>query len=178
MRKTLTLAGMRAIDGRIRSVQRGTISIGSATSASATIVAVNTRHAVIRFLGFTNATFDARDMVGRVELTNSTTVTALRYSTVADSTTVSYEVTHYWPGVIKSIQRGTLTSGGGVNVTLTAVNLLFTDVDYLGYRFNDASPGTTYIAGYIALTTPTNLFSSNAAGATSDVGYQIVERWQ
>lgn len=66
---------------RIKSIQRGSISIsGVATSVTATIGAVVTAKTELRFLGATSKTgggsVEAVDM--RIELTNSTTITATR----------------------------------------------------------------------------------------------------
>jgi len=66
----------------IKSIQTGTISFTGA-SATATISSVDTAKASVRWLGRTNSATSAaqiRDTTVRVELTNSTTVTAFSQS--------------------------------------------------------------------------------------------------
>lgn len=179
MRRSITLAGMRCVDGRIKSIQRGVIAIAGAASATATITAVHLRHARLRFLGYTNSTDDAVNMIARVELTDETTVTALRYATVAAGTSVGWEVTEYWPGVIKSVQRGSVAlSASPQNVTLAAVNSKRAEVHLLGWRGNAAGTGVTYLWHYAQLTTDTNLALSAGAVGGYDAGYEVTEFWE
>jgi len=162
----------------VRSVQRGTINITSAASATATISAVNTDNSVIRYLSFSNGGISQNDVYPTLQLTNSTTVTATRYNTSANSTQVVYEVTEYMPGVIKSVQRGTVTlTATPTNTTITAVgDMAKTSVDWLGWRFNNTSAPTTYIQMWCNLTSTTNLQSqSNAGGSNQEFTYQITE---
>ena len=80
--------------GGVKSVQRGTISISSATSATQTITAVDPLKTMINHLGETMSQ-DSTLYLARLSLTNSTTVTATR-TTTTSSTTVSYEVIEFY----------------------------------------------------------------------------------
>ena len=64
----------------IKSVQRGTVTVDAWTiSGSATISSVNTAKSDLTLLGWSSASDDVR-AVPRLELTNSTTITATRSS--------------------------------------------------------------------------------------------------
>lgn len=69
--------------GKIKSIQRGTISVGpTSTTASAIISSVDTTKSILYYLGQNNATkntldaYDSSDRSAYLTLTNSTTVTA------------------------------------------------------------------------------------------------------
>ena len=80
----------------IKSIQRGTISITSATSATATITAVDTAKTELRWQGYTVNNTGTHQHVPRITLTNTTTITATRDSSVADTTIVGFEITEYY----------------------------------------------------------------------------------
>ena len=163
--------------GTVKSVQRGSVSIVSSASGTATITAVVLANSVIRFTGFTNSTLDQGDMLPRIELTNTTTVTAYRYDTSANTTTVFFEVTEYFPGVIRSVQRSTGThSAGPTNTTITAVNSLSkTTLEWLGYRVNVATAIATYMHPTITLTSTTNVQSTAGSTSSQQFGFQVTE---
>lgn len=78
-------------------VQRGTVSTSAATSATATIAAVNTARAYVSYLGLSTtlaAAGGGYPYFGRVDLTNSTTVT-LNLGT-ATTSTASFEVVEWF----------------------------------------------------------------------------------
>ena len=83
---------------QIKSIQRGTITISGATSATATITAVNTSKSELRFLG-ARTKDDTVNAWGTstIELTNSTTITA-RWDSAAFANTnnVSWELTEFY----------------------------------------------------------------------------------
>ena len=80
--------------GSIKSIQRGTISIGSGTSsATATISSVDTSKAVIENLGVRG---NGAVPAGTIELTNSTTVTAHRGYDMGLITVHAYQVVEYY----------------------------------------------------------------------------------
>jgi hypothetical protein len=88
--------------GRIKSIQRGTITVGptgggsSISSATATITAVDTAKSIISFLGVT-AGSGGGGGDARVELTNGTTVTAKCQSYgVVTTVIVGYQVVEYY----------------------------------------------------------------------------------
>lgn len=163
----------------VKSVQRGTIAITGATSNTATITSVDTANTRLRLIGRiyddggagtgTNAQY-----LVRIALTNATTVTASVNTSPGGSTcTVSFEVVEYVPGVVKSVQRGTVTIGAGT-ATINAVNVSKAELDHLGLTDNAAaltSGGDTRLT----LTNATTV--TVAAGVTSAqvTGYQVVE---
>lgn len=166
----------------IRSVQRGTITIaGASTSNTATITAVNVNNAVINFLGATVAgTENADHAHARVTLTDSTTVTATKGagSGGADDVVVSYEVIEYVSGVIRSIQRGTITTAAGTaTATITAVNTAKSAVNYMGFTTTSTTnPDPHTYLPRLDLTNSTTV-TATATATDAIVGYQVVEWW-
>lgn len=82
----------------IKSIQRGTISLSSGTSATATITSVVTGKSVVRFLGYHSGT--SNDLLGtnvpRLDLSSATTVRATIGATASETFTISFEVTEYY----------------------------------------------------------------------------------
>lgn len=81
----------------IKAIQRGTIVIsGGSASATATITSVVTSKTELRYLG-SLARWDGTNATSTpmIVLTNSTTITASRPYTDANSATVSWELTEY-----------------------------------------------------------------------------------
>lgn len=176
-----TLLTARTSQGRslIKSIQRGTITIANATASNtATITAVDPNNAIVHGLGNTVNEAPNSSFV-RVTLTNSTTVTATRSGTVS-ANTVNYEVIEYWPGLIKSVQRGTITlnSVTSATATITAVDTTKTMVEHLGASNTDASGGNGQLwLTTLVLTNATTVTAAvNTAAANSPiVGYQVIE---
>ncbi len=81
---------------RIKLIQRGTIALsnGGFTTGTSTITAVVTAKTELRCLGFSATSGDITSYP-RLELTNTTTVTATRGGT-SGAVTVSWEVTEYY----------------------------------------------------------------------------------
>jgi hypothetical protein len=79
------------------TVDRGVIAMGTLGSATATIGAVTMANSECRFLGYqTNATDgNNNDTQTYVMLTNTTTVTAIRYNDGGHSVWLSWEVSEY-----------------------------------------------------------------------------------
>ena len=88
--------------GGVKSVQRGTIVFTSATTAGATITAVDPNKTMLNYLGqngyYNVTTTNSLDGIGlsRISLTDSTTVTATRYTTSTTGHIVSYEVIEFY----------------------------------------------------------------------------------
>lgn len=86
--------------GGVKSVQRGTITIGgnfptTETSKTQTISAVDTSKSITNYLG-SSTSANVVGMVARLSLTNSTTITATRAINDYIATIVSYEVIEYY----------------------------------------------------------------------------------
>jgi hypothetical protein len=84
----------------IKSIQRGVIAL-SGTSQTATISSVDVNKTALRWLGFdTNAggypTTTSGSDVARINLTNSTTITASRGTSVGSTLNVSWEIEERW----------------------------------------------------------------------------------
>jgi hypothetical protein len=81
--------------GNIKSVQRGTITMGTSGSVAATITAVDTAKSVLIHLGSQSPDNDFSRGMTRVQLTNSTTVTALTSGNSGSGATVGWQVVEY-----------------------------------------------------------------------------------
>lgn len=159
---------------RIKSIQRGTLVLAGVTTNTATITAVDPTNTMLRFLGQTQGGGNS-GCSARIALTNGTTITGTR-ADATSTTTVSFEVIEFFPGVIKSIQRGTIdTSSVNPNTaTITAVDTTRAMVDHLGYSCTDTASGSP--ANWWTRLTLTNGTTVTAnGGATSTTGYQVVE---
>lgn len=85
----------------IKSVQRGTVVINSASSVgNATVSAVDTAKSLVALLGFSvnsSLAADPIDWAPRVALTSTTNITATRgQATVGPAITVSWELVEYY----------------------------------------------------------------------------------
>lgn len=110
--------------GIVKSVQRGTFTLASTSAGTATITSVDTANAEVVYLNLTQSQANANLAVaaGRVTLTNATTVTA-NMGANAGNAVFSYEVMEYFPGVLKSLQRGTVAVGTGASATATVTTI-------------------------------------------------------
>ena len=162
--------------GFVRSIQRATITITGATSATSTITAVDISNAELHYLGrtYNNNAGTCDQALVRLTFTNPTTITAsVITSPGADILTVSFEVIEYVPGVIKSIQRGTITQAAGT-ATILPVNLLKSHLDFLGNTSTVGAP-LIDVDGKMVLTNATTVTYSVGAAGTQVGGYQVVE---
>lgn len=185
--RDLGLNGRNGLErtGVIKSVQRGTISVAGATSVTATITAVDLNNSIIHYLGDTQsdpAELQATHWLSRIELTNATTVTGYCIAgNTFNTQTISWEVIEFYPGIIKSVQRGATDMGGSTSnsITITAVNMNRTHLDFLGFTSTySANPYGNTSRGKVVLTNSTTVTAtvangSNGAGAI--LGYQVVE---
>jgi len=145
----------------VQSVQRGAITLPDGTaSATATITAVDPLRTVVRSLGFsaTAPVTTAAENTFAVVLTNATTVTGSRQTGGSPASEVigSYEAIQYAPGVIKSIQVGTVTILNG-NLSATAMitqlsNLSRTQIEVRGKFFDNAIEASANNAARVVLT--------------------------
>lgn len=164
--------------GFIKSVQRGTITITTpALSNTATIAAVDTGNARLILLGASNNDTGVHPgSIGiRIAFTNSTTITATKQQDNVDTGVVSFEVIEFVPGIIKSVQRGSITLNGVASntSTITAVNTAKSQMDYFGTNLDNAD----YLWCRVALTNGTTVTGTRvgATGNISTVGWQVTE---
>jgi hypothetical protein len=165
----------------IKSIQRGTGSY----AAAVTISAVDVNNTVVLFGGNQfSAQNDAKQYwFERLALTNSTTLT-YTMGTGAGVGTSSWQVVEFLPGVVKSIQRGTVTiplSGPGyADATITAVNSAKSYVSFLGSSNDD--PWGGYGGGHDAMpyvllqaSTTVRAYRYTSGLANCTVGFEVVE---
>lgn len=167
------------IPGLIKSVQRGSISIAGAFSATATISAIVLANSLIVYGGHT--TDDAGTTMpvttAAVELTNTTTVTA---SNGLNSGTqiVAYEVIEFYPGVLRSVQRGTISVGGAatsVTATITSVDITKASAFFLGYTIAVIAQNNLHHVRVVLTNSTTVTATVAAVGGGNVAGYQVVE---
>lgn len=159
----------------IKSVQRGTILITGATSNTATITSVDTANAELVFLGcdYSNSSTNPAITMARVELTNATTVTAyVNTSPGAQEVRVSYEVIEYFPGVLKSAQRGTIT--GASTATITSVDTAKSKLSFLGWTTSNTTSDMVNNPKMV-LTNATTVTQSGGVVTNITGGWQVLE---
>jgi hypothetical protein len=82
------------LPGRIKSIQRGTITITGATSNIDTITSVDTAKSILTMLGSESSETTVSNTSVRLALTNSTTITASRNGSTG-TVIVGYQVVEY-----------------------------------------------------------------------------------
>jgi hypothetical protein len=165
----------------IKSIQRGTITLTGVATATATVTAVVLANSVLRCLGFdlqTDLNVTAADTWTQLALTNTTTVTATRTG-VGGIVRINFELVEYYPGVLKSVQRGTIALAAATNTaTVTAVVVAKSACDFLGGTASDANAGeyAGRAACRVELTNTTTVTASRGVGTnTANAAYQVVE---
>lgn len=167
--------------GLIKSVQRGTTTIGVGTqSNTGAITAVDTNNAIVMHLSANQAGAETNlsRIVARVRLTNATTVTASTAGNVTAAFVVGYEVIEFMPGVLKSLQRGQITMGGVASqtATITAVDTS-KSVTYQGGMTNSLVTAQANTVSYrLELTNATTVTAKNdGASGTVEIPFQVAE---
>lgn len=91
------MGGISSAGQLVKSMQRGTISISTAqTSNTATVTAVDTAKSQLALLGYTNNQTLGSNMIPRIALTNSTTITATLPALPTQAETVSWELIEWY----------------------------------------------------------------------------------
>lgn len=160
----------------IKSIQRGTIVIAGAANNTATITAVDLNNTVLIHLGQTDNNGTRGDLAwALIALSNATTVFAGRVLNNVAATTVGYVVVEFMPGVLKSVQRGTITNSAATNdATITEVN---PDKSFLiknGIGDNSATIVSTHDT-YLSLVNGTTVRSTCNTANNQDTAFQVVE---
>jgi len=170
------MVGLWGANSLIKSVQRGTLGLGGASSASVTVSAVAPENSVLRYLGSTSdfAGANASAASARIELASATSITA--YNPGGTTVYVTWELLEYLPGIVKSVQRGTLADAatGAAAVTINAVNLAKTALHFLGFTTNVADTRTNPRMSMNDATTVV-IWVGGAGVGTNNCGYQVVE---
>lgn len=165
----------------VNSVQQVSITIGSgATNNTATITSIDTSKSWVIFQGCTGpsaADAQANTHLCRVELTNSTTITAYRDSSSTDSITVNAVIIEGNSSLISSVQTGTITTSATTSntATISAVTTSRSAVFWLGNTTTNTATnfGRTYSRAQ--LTNSTTVTATNGISQTSTTGYVVVE---
>lgn len=168
----------------IKSVQRGTITITSpATSNTATITSVAMANSRLRHL-WSSVSSGGNFGQGAISLvlTNATTITATTQTDIGSTHVVSYEITEYWPGVLRSVQRNTITLGAAVTsntATITSVNTAKSELSYLGEQSDEAQNADSFAKVVLTNATTVTATRNGGGGAagTAIVSFEVAEFW-
>jgi hypothetical protein len=173
--------------GVIKSIQTGTMDLNNLTSQTATITAVDINNSMLIFNGVVattdGANNDDRAFCYNITLTNATTVTGAINLASALSRIISFTVLEFYPGIIKSIQRGTITTGAGSNIqtsTITTVNVNKSICSFLGvttsYSNNTGSMFANRHHCSMVLTNSTTVTLTTGGNDSQRTGsYEIIE---
>lgn len=169
--------------GLISSVEQVSITINtSSVSNTATLsTSVDTARSHVLFQGFTaTATTTVPDeFYSRIELTNSTTVTAYRNTGAAGNTvTVRGVVIQWQSGVTSSIQSGaiTLTAAASNTATISSVTTTRSAVLFLGATTTSGSGALSVYECIVELTNSTTVTASRiTASGNVTVGYVVIQ---
>jgi hypothetical protein len=163
--------------GFVMAVQRGTVTITSGNvSGTATITSVVTANTRFRFLGCNDSGVDAQpSLLAKVALTNATTVTATVNTAPTNNLVVGFEVTEYYPGILKSVQRGTITVTGGTGTNTASITTVVTQKSELAW-LGATVASTARDIPWLTLTNATTVTATNVSGSsTAIVGYEVAE---
>lgn len=175
------MVGRWGASSLIKSIQRGTIVLANVASNTATIASVDLANTTLSWLSSNyngGADVSQQNYCGRVSLTNATTVTAERQFN-ANSLTVSYEVVEWNPGVLKSIQRGSITISHTASSNTATVTGVETAKSYLVFGGIQSQPNTGYgidSTGKLVLTNGTTVtFDRSGTNNSLVAAYHLVE---
>lgn len=188
MRRQRTFIGPQGMGGLVslwgasslvKSVQSGEIVIPSASNTvTATIASVATENAVLIFGGVlnNNAAASPQSSQCSLVLTNATTITGQRDAVGISDAYVRYAIVELLPGIIRSVQRGTLTlTGTSSTATITQVDTAKCLTMWTGGRVTAANDALLTSISLTNGTTVTGSRGGTAGGAQSYAVYQIVE---
>lgn len=170
------------------TILSGDLSGVVSLAAGYAVVLANT---VIKFLGYTANNFSAQTSVGlvRVDLTSTTQISAFidadpTGGAAADQLTAVVQVTEYYSGIIRNLQRGTLNiaeASSGSSVTITRNTNFNYSLDSLGCeQMSTIGAVDGYLTGAFSLSGTTLSFSrasnpGSGTGVTAKAGYQYYE---
>lgn len=169
------------VGGVISSMQRGLVTIAAdVTTGTATVTAVDLANTVIRLNGYIGNNVTIEEQLSRIDLTNSTTITFTRDTAGSVTSIAAFNLKEYKPGIIKSIQSGTITKSFSNfldNLSVTSVDLNKSELIHLGSTSTDAT-NTNYPRAFthIQMTSSTNIRVTVAQNNTEVVtGWMLVE---
>ncbi len=161
------------------NVQRGTISIASASASNtATISSVTTSRAVVLRGGYTtnNGAITA-SVYTNLELTNGTTVTAARDSTTG-TVIAAYSVVEFASNLVKSVQHRSVTmatSSSSPTDTISSVAFDNTWFIYNGGISGISAPNSALHGLFVNRTTTVTLIREGVSTTSRTVKYIVLE---
>lgn len=178
----LGLTGVGAGSEFVRSVQHFEITMGaSATTGTATITAVDTSRSIVLYSGFYSpfSTTGGNTNLMRLDLTNSTTVTATRNTSAVQQPVARGCVIEFAPSVVKSVQQGSTTMAAAATsntTTISSVDTANSVVFHLGHSTTLTTFSTTSIFGTVTLTDATTITVNRGASSNAlTVGWVVLE---
>lgn len=172
---TWNLRGRRT-HGLIKRVQRGIVTItAGATFAFTTILTCDPDNSLVRLIGWTPAGGGSQTepmMECYIQLAAASVTAAQNTASIGVTDLIAaFEVIEYWPGVIRSVQRGFVTSGTSATLA-TPVDATRATCDHLGRISTNAGFN---ISDYTYLTLNANGLAIASAGGLGTDAYQVVE---
>lgn len=164
----------------IKNIQRGTVTLSAVASNTASITSVLTQNSSIAWLGVTyglDADPDTSSSACRVDLTSATVVTGTK-NTGSNASVISFEVIEFQPGVLKSVQRGTIAWSGALSATatITTVTPAKTRLGFLGFTTNQVNGYWGRFGPSIVLTDAVTVTASKGIiTEQAIVGYEVLE---
>ncbi len=171
----------------LKSVQSGVITLSNVNSgASAPLTAVVTANSICYALGMRTDLAGGAFAGGYATqvLTNTTTVTATRGAGAGtgDVAAASFMLIEFVPGVIKTIQRGTITIATGATSNTGAITAVNTAKSFLApagwLTDGDATAAIGQVTATLAFTNATTLTATRGSSSASFIvtcAYQAVE---
>ncbi len=163
----------------VKSVQSGIIVIGAAaTSNTGAITAVNRANSLLVYVGYAADPIAATVREDNLLLTfTSDTVVTASHDTAGANLAAGFQVIEYWPGIIRSVQRGTITIANGTasnTGSISVQNVNKAVVTFLGATYTALA--ATDFRARLTLTDASTV-TANRVGTTDTVtiGYQVVE---
>lgn len=163
-----------------KSIQTGTRNMQSATTVNETISAVDTNNAICLTRGSQYTTdADANDHTFYyARLASSTLVEMVRVGGGSGTITCTYTVLEFRPGLIKSLQAGTITLGGGQTSNTATITSVDTGKSVCLWAGNANAAGSSQASAYgtLTLTNATTVTVARNTGVAGIVtAYVIVE---
>lgn len=156
--------------------------MNAATSGTATITSIDPNNSIVFYGGMQTAegaNVSPKVALATCVLTNSTTITATRNASTGDVASAAFIVVEFMPGIIKSLQRGTIviaTSAASNTATITTVATGKTLLIMCGS--NSSADNSSFAGDYVAKTVLTNATTITATRGTSPASYTVVVAYQ
>lgn len=183
--------GQNSLREKIKSIQTGVINIPHRSYTNTdTINSVDVSNCILLYLGQRALSdyWSGWDCISAyLTLTNSTTITATRDGIDLEedpsNIDISYSILEFYPGIIKSIQSGTITIPSASTThtaTISAVNTGKTLISFLGLSPTPGSGGNVVTQSSnlasLTLTNSTTITATRTASSASTiVSYQVIE---